>query len=89
MPCNVYVLRSETTGRYYVGSAEHIDNRVIEHNAGRVSSTRSYRPWVLVYHETFASRADATRREREIKRMKSRRWIEVHLLGLNGPEGSD
>jgi hypothetical protein len=42
----VYILRSEDTGRYYTGSTEDIDKRVIDHNGGRVESTRAYRPWL-------------------------------------------
>ena len=30
----VYVLRSESTGRYYTGCTEDLENRLHEHNAG-------------------------------------------------------
>jgi putative endonuclease len=84
MACSVYVLQSDVTGRYYVGSAEDVEFRLGEHNSGRVDSTRAYRPWRLVYQEEHETRAAAIRREREIKAKKSRRWIEYHLLGMRG-----
>ena len=31
---HVYVLRSEKTGRMYVGSTDDVDRRVTQHNAG-------------------------------------------------------
>ena len=80
MSCWVYVLESEATGRYYIGSAEDVGWRVGEHNGGRVNSTRPYCPWKLVHTEEHPDRAAAMRREREIKSKKSRRWIEYHLL---------
>lgn len=42
--------------------------RLAEHNAGRVQSTKFYRPWDMVYVEEFASHLEAARREREIKK---------------------
>jgi putative endonuclease len=81
MSCWVYVLESEATGRYYVGSAEEIDTRLAEHNEGRVDSTKGYCPWRVVYREEHPDRSSAMRRELEIKSKKSRGWIQYHLLG--------
>ena len=78
--CTVYVLRSEATGRYYIGSAAGADTRLREHNAGKVRSTKGYRPWLLIYQEQHLDRRTAARRERLIKAKKSRRWIEQNLL---------
>ena len=39
MSCWVYVLKSERTGRYYVGIAEDVAFRLTEHNSGKVDST--------------------------------------------------
>jgi putative endonuclease len=84
MSCWVYLLESIPTGRYYIGSAEDVELRLAEHNAGKVDSTRPYRPWKVVYQEEHQLRAQATRREREIKNKKSRKWVEFHLLGKGG-----
>ena len=51
--CWLYVLRSLKDGRLYTGIALDRDHRLREHNAGRVRSTRSRRPFVLVYSESF------------------------------------
>src|SRR5215211_5002808 len=73
----VYILYSEKTNKFYVGSTEDITERLDNrHNAGRNISTKSGIPWVLRYCETFNSRTDAIKRELEIKRKKSRAYIE-------------
>lgn len=63
-------------GSFYVGYAHDVPLRIERHNDGWTRSTKGKRPWRLVYSEEFASKSDAIRREREIKRMKSRVYIE-------------
>ncbi|MFB3126872.1 MAG: GIY-YIG nuclease family protein, partial [Candidatus Acidiferrales bacterium] len=53
MPAFVYVLRSERTGKRYVGSTKNLPNRTNQHNRGKVRATRSGRPWRVVHTETF------------------------------------
>jgi putative endonuclease len=71
-----YIVRSDSSGRFYVGHTENPTKRVMEHNNNRTVSIKNRGPWKLVYSEEFATRREATRREREIKRMKSHTWIE-------------
>ncbi len=76
----VYILRSISTGRFYTGSTQDIDARLAKHNAGYSAATQAYRPWELKYSERFDTRGDAIRREYELKRQKSRAFIEA-LIG--------
>ncbi len=58
-------------GTFYTGWTVNLDRRVAAHNAGRGSRyTRLRRPVKLVYFERFTTRAEAMRREIQIKRMK-------------------
>ncbi|MCL5020232.1 MAG: GIY-YIG nuclease family protein [Bacteroidetes bacterium] len=66
----VYVLRSLTRERYYVGQTDDLSDRLRRHNGGRVKSTKAYRPWSIVYFEKYETRAEAVRRERELKGFK-------------------
>ncbi|MGA2582280.1 MAG: GIY-YIG nuclease family protein [Tepidisphaeraceae bacterium] len=66
------MLRSEKTGRRYVGSCQDLVNRVAQHNRGESKSTRHSIPWTLIYDERFESRSDALRRERYFKTGKGR-----------------
>jgi len=72
-----YVLQSETTGRFYTGHTENLSKRIFEHNNQRTPSTKNQGPWVLFHSEEYPTRPDAARREREVKRMKSRGYIEA------------
>ena len=71
-----YILQSQKNGRFYIGSCHDIDKRLERHNAGATPSTKSGRPWKMVYSESFETNAEALKREREIKSKKSRKYIE-------------
>jgi putative endonuclease len=73
---HAYVIRTIATGRFYVGHTENLTRRVYEHNNNRTPSIRNRGPWELVHSEEFATRSEAMRRELQIKKMKSHRWIE-------------
>ncbi|MEK7215540.1 MAG: GIY-YIG nuclease family protein, partial [Chloroflexota bacterium] len=76
----VYVLQSQTSGRFYVGHASNLEKRLQYHNSGRAPSTRRRGPWKLLGAEEFSSKAEAIRRERQIKSWKSHRYV-ASLLG--------
>ncbi len=76
MPFHRYILQSSSTGRFYVGHTQNLFFRLQEHIDGRTPSTRGRGPWTLFYSEEFSTRAEASRRERQVKQMKSRAWIE-------------
>jgi len=71
----LYILQSNTTRRFYVGSTNDLTRRMAEHQRGHNLATRGRGPWELVYQEEFESLLDARRREIEIKRWKSSRMI--------------
>jgi len=77
MPFCAYVLRSQSTGRFYVGHTENLTKRIFEHNDQRTLSIKNRGPWELCYSEAFETRSEASRRERQIKSMKSRHYIEA------------
>ena len=47
-----YVLRSESSSSYYIGSTQNINERLARHNANRVASTKGKGLWLLVYTNT-------------------------------------
>ena len=77
----VYILENPK-GRFYIGSTDGVDRRIIEHNEqfGHRSFTHKNGLWRLVWREPHASRGQAVTRERQIKSMKSARWIRQNLL---------
>jgi len=76
----IYIMKSLSTGRYYVGYTGNLEDRLQRHNEGRSVSTKAAGPWRCVYTEEFKGRAEAIRREKEIKNKKKRGYIEA-LIG--------
>ena len=72
----VYVLRSEKDGSFYIGHTADLEESIQRHNHGKSSYTKAKTPWKLIYQEVFTTRSEAMKREKEIKRMKSREYIE-------------
>jgi putative endonuclease len=73
----VYILYSEKCERYYVGHSDNVERRLEEHNSGRGGKyTKSCKPWRLVYNEIYENKALAVNREMDIKKKKSRKFIE-------------
>ena len=71
----VYILRC-ADGSLYTGVTREVHRRVDEHNrSGKLAAryTRARRPVRLVYQEAASTRAQATRREYEIKRLSKAR----------------
>jgi len=74
----VYVLYSPSSKRFYVGQTADISRRLKKHNEGSSRSTRSGRPWQLVYNELCSSRTAAIGRERFLKSPAG--WRELRRL---------
>jgi putative endonuclease len=72
----VYILQSESTGRYYVGQTEHLEERVRYHQSNYSKSLKNRGPWKLRHFEEYSTRSEAMRREAYIKRQKDRRFNE-------------
>jgi len=49
----VYLLKSKVRKWYYIGSTRDLKNQLIEHNNGRVKSTKAYKPFDLIYYEAY------------------------------------
>ncbi len=73
----VYLLKSEVDKKLYIGSTNDLKKRLIEHNEGKVSSTKHRKPFALVYYEAYKIESDARLRE---KSLKLRGQARVHLL---------
>ena len=63
----VYILKSEKDKKLYLGCTKDLRNRIKEHNLGLVESTKSRKPFYLVYYEAYRSKQDAFQRERNLK----------------------
>ena len=65
-------------GSLYTGWTNCLDKRLACHNAGKGAKyTKTRLPVELVYYETFEKKAEAMRREWQIKKMSRKEKIEL------------
>ena len=72
----IYILYSISLDQFYVGHTSELNERLYRHNNSGSKSTKKANDWKLVYTEMYESRGLASRRELEIKKKKSRKYIE-------------
>ena len=72
----VYIIYSNKIDQYYIGQTENLENRLYRHTNSGSKSTKKANDWVIKYTEEFSTRSLAMKREAEIKRKKSRSYIE-------------
>ena len=72
---HVYILRSQGSGKFYIGQTNNLDRRLYEHNNSAENSyTSKYRPWELQISFKTNSRKDSVRLEKYLKK-KDRDFI--------------
>ena len=72
----VYVLYSETYNKIYIGYSANMEERLKSHNELATKGwTIKFRPWKIIHQELFREKADALKREKQLKSAKGRQWI--------------
>lgn len=72
----LYILRSLVNDRYYIGSTNNLERRLVEHNFGRLKYTQLTRPFKLVFSQRYESLSKARSIEYKLKRLKRRDIID-------------
>ena len=70
------IIYSKIIDKYYIGSCQDVRERLQDHLNSRSKYTKQAKDWELKYFERFSSRSEAYQREMQIKKMKSRKYIE-------------
>jgi len=63
----VYILLSPQYHKFYYGSSIDLKARLTLHNAGKVTSTKPYIPWKVVWYCAFLTDHEARRFEQYLK----------------------
>ncbi len=63
----LYILKSLKDNKLYVGTTNNLEKRLLDHNSGKVKSTKSRRPLELVWSKTFNTLSDARKNEWKLK----------------------
>ncbi|MEO0075998.1 MAG: GIY-YIG nuclease family protein [candidate division WOR-3 bacterium] len=84
----VYILFSPSLNKYYIGyTADSLDERLRKHNSPHKGFTSAANDWTIVYTESFSSKSEAIKREKFIKKLKSRKFIQK-LISNSNTQGS-
>ena len=81
MVFKLYILFSDKFAKTYVGYTSNLENRLLYHNTGKVKSTKSFKPWRIIYSEFAISSLEAKERERYWKSGAGRRKLKKIIAG--------
>jgi putative endonuclease len=93
MPFWVYILESESTGRYYCGYSDNVHRRLNQHNDPEYRGSRTakalQRPWKVIWTQESANKSEAVVLERKIKKRGIRRYLDDQLAEFRPAEAGD
>jgi len=72
----LYILFSKSKNKYYIGSTSDLEERIKKHNTNHKGFTGGIGDWKIMYSEKFENYNLALKREKQIKKWKSRVMIE-------------
>jgi putative endonuclease len=78
----VYIIKSSKDKKIYVGHTSDLKRRLKEHNSGLVESTKTRRPFQLIYYEACNILEDSLRREQALKTGFGRAYLKRRLGDL-------
>ena len=76
---HTYILLSKVDHKLYVGWTIDLKKRLDQHNKGLVESTKSRKPFKLVYFEGCLSKEKAIRREKQLKTGFGRAYLKRRI----------
>jgi putative endonuclease len=80
MPFWVYILQSQSAGRYYCGYSSDPERRLRQHNDPEYSLSKSTKrfagPWRIIWRQSCASRGDAMKLEKTVKKKGIKRVLQ-------------
>jgi len=78
----IYILKSLKDGNIYIGRTNNFERRFSEHNSGKVSSTKSRTPFILLEKIQTTSRKEAVELELKYKKGYKREEIKRKYGGV-------
>ncbi len=80
----VYAIKNESSGKIYIGHSADLQNRLARHNHQLPNKATSFASrnqghWVLVYQESFSTRAEAIIREKKLKSFRGREFLKSKI----------
>ncbi|RYU90549.1 nuclease [Mucilaginibacter terrigena] len=75
-----YILKSLKDERYYYGSTNDVNKRLLKHNSGQVKSTKHRAPFVVHFVEEHLNRTLAFKRELFYKSVDGYRYLKENKI---------
>jgi putative endonuclease len=70
-----YIIESESSGKWYYGFTEDLDQRIKDHQSNRSKYTRFKGPWKLIFKREFLDKTEALRFEKHLKTIRNKEFI--------------
>lgn len=77
----LYILHLRKVNKLYTGSTQDLKNRLSEHLANKVLSTKNRDP-EIIHFETYKLKSDALRREKFLKTTEGKRLLRQQLRDI-------
>lgn len=75
----VYILKNNRD-QIYIGQTSNLEDRLNRHNSDREKYTKNKGPFEIIYKEEYDTRAEAMRREKQLKSSRGRSWVRENLI---------
>jgi len=77
---HVYFLESiNKPDRHYIGFTKNLKKRLFRPNSGLVKSTKTNKPWKIIYAEAYLEKTDALGREKFLKSGSGWKYLQKQL----------
>ena len=75
----VYVLKSLKDNNLYIGCTSDLGKRISEHNKGQNRSTKSRRPFELIFKEEYIDKYEAFKKEKYYKTATGKKELKLKI----------
>jgi len=75
-----YILLSKIADKTYTGHTINLEKRLKKHNNGKEVFSKRYKPWKIIYSESFLNEVESIKREKYFKSATGRRWMKKNLF---------
>ena len=71
----VYILEAATTGKWYYGFTQRMEERLQEHNWNNGHFMDGKGPWTLIFKRSFYDKSEALLFEKLLKKTKNKTYL--------------
>ena len=69
---------------FYIGYTSNIEERLLRHNQGREKTTKSRKPFELVFVRKFETKREALKYERYLKSLRNKSYLQDLIVSARG-----